>query len=359
MTNNPYAIRCIDAMPDYKTPWAGDEYCVLPPPPDKGLQVGVHPQGTAYWEKMYAGNYSDYSNKAATDPFVVQPGTEVIQTYDATVSTPQANSYFRIASRMRPGSHHLVSWFNSSPVPQGWEPVAPDVMLAPSDIFFNVQSTHADMPDSIDIAPEDQGLGMSFRANASVGLQLHHINANATPILREVWINVWYLPGDEALTPVSSQVVGAPIDYPPNTVLDNVSSATATGDTRILSVFGHRHAWTTRFSAQILRASGDTEELYDSFNWLEMPTYNLDSVTTNPASNVAMKTDGALSGLTVLHQGDTVKFDCHVDTTAARAQALGEPAPTTDLHFANEAFGGEMCILYLETTGPSLNLESR
>src|SRR5687768_12656889 len=29
--NNPYAIRCIDALPNFKTPFAGDEYCILPP----------------------------------------------------------------------------------------------------------------------------------------------------------------------------------------------------------------------------------------------------------------------------------------------------------------------------------------
>src|SRR6516164_7709730 len=31
-TNNPYAVRCIDAMPTYKTGYPGDEYCILPPP---------------------------------------------------------------------------------------------------------------------------------------------------------------------------------------------------------------------------------------------------------------------------------------------------------------------------------------
>jgi hypothetical protein len=354
VTNNPYAIRCIDAMPSYKTPWASDEFCILPPPPDKGFQLGVHPQGAAYWEKMYAGDYSDYSNTALTKPFVVEPDTEVVQTYDVTAPNSQAENYFRVVSRMREGSHHLASWFNASPVAEGWEPVNPNTGFGAGTSFFNAQSTHSDRPSSIDIAPEDEGLGISFPASASVAIQLHHINATSTPVLREVWINLWVLPGGEAITPVAANPVGAPVDYPPNTIMDNVSSATAMGDTRIVTVFGHRHAWTTRFSAQIIRANGDTEEMYDSFNWLEMPTYNLDDVTTNPRPDAAAHTDGAASGLTVLHAGDKLQFDCHVDTTAAHARELGVPVPTGNLHFANQAFGAEMCILYLETTGPSL-----
>ena len=44
--NNPYAVRCVDAWPWYKTPYRGDEFCILPPPPDKGMQVGFHPQAS-------------------------------------------------------------------------------------------------------------------------------------------------------------------------------------------------------------------------------------------------------------------------------------------------------------------------
>jgi hypothetical protein len=48
--------------------------------------------------------------------------------------------------------------------------------------------------------------------------------------------------------------------------------------------------------------------MYDSFSWLEMPTYQLDSVTTNPVPNVAGQGGGAISGLLLLHQGDEVSL---------------------------------------------------
>ena len=356
VTNNPYAVRCIDALPNFKTQFPGDEYCILPPPPDQGIQLGVHPQGAAYWDKMYAGDYSDYANAALTKPFEVPANSEVVQNFDVTAPNPQTQNYFRITSRMREGSHHLASWFNQTPMADGWEPLSSneEAGLGTNPTFFNVQSTHSDRPSSVELAPEDQGLGLAFKAKASIGFQLHHINVGSTPILREAWVNLWWLPAGEAVTPVTAEPITLSINYPPNKIIDNTSTVVATADTRLVSVFGHRHAWTTRFSAQIVRASGATEELYDSFSWLEMPTFELDSVTTNPTANVADQRDGALSGLTILHQGDKVQFDCHVETTAARASKLGVAVPTSNLHFTNEAFAGEMCILYLETAGPEL-----
>jgi hypothetical protein len=356
VTNNPYAVRCVDAMPAYKTPYPGDEFCILPPPPDQGVQVGVHPQGDAYWDKMYASDYSDYANEAITRASELAGGSEVVQNFDTTATNQAAHNYFRLDSRMRDGSHHLVSWFNSKPVPNGWEKLTRNEQsgIGTEPMFYNVQTTHSDRPSAVALAPEDEGLGASFSARASVGFQLHHINPGTAPILREVWINIWWLPDGKTTTPVRPSVVTAQIDYPPNKVFDNTSTAVASGDTRIVSVFGHRHAWTPRFSAQIIRANGDTEELYDSFNWAEMPTFQLDSLTTNPPARIAQQIDGAKSGLTILHKGDKVQFACHVDTTAAQAQKLGVPVPTANLHFDNEAIGAEMCVLYLETTGPGL-----
>jgi hypothetical protein len=356
LTNNPYAVRCVDVMPNFKTQYPGDEFCILPPPPDQGVQIGAHPQGPAYWDKMYAGDYSDYANAALTQPFELGASSEVVQNFDVTAPNTQVHSYFRIDSRMRSGSHHLASWFNSPPVADGWEPATANetVKFGTNVSFYNVQNTHSDRPSASELPPEDQGLGLTFPANASVTLQLHHINVNDTPILREVWINVWWVPDGQTVTPVGIQALLANVNYPPNQIIDNTKTFVATGDMRIVSEFGHRHAWTTRFSAQLTRANGDTREMYDSFSWMEMPTYQLDSVTTNPQPNIAGQGDGAMSGLTVLHQGDKVTFDCHAETTAAAAAKLGVPMPTSNLQFKNESFGGEMCIFYLETTGATL-----
>jgi hypothetical protein len=353
VTNNPYAVRCVDTIVGYKTTFPGDQFCILPPPPDKGVQVGTHPQGAGYWDKMWAGDFSDYSNADLTKPYEMPPGTEVVQNYYTTANNETAHNYFRVDTRMRPGSHHLVSWVPGAPVQEGWAPLS-DQSLLNGTPLYNVQSTHSDRPSAVEIAPEDQGLGASFAANAPVAIQLHHINPSTSPILREAWINIWWLPDGEAVTPLQTRALTAPINYPPNQVIENTHTVKVTGDTRIVSIFGHRHAWTTRFSALLTRADGTTQDLYESFSWLEMPTYQLDSLTTNPAPHVDSSEDGAVSGVTMLHAGDQVSYTCHVDTTAAGAAKLGVPAPQGNLSFGNEAFGAEMCVLYLETTGAGL-----
>ncbi len=45
---------------------------------------------------------------------------------------------------------------------------------------------------------------------------------------------------------------------------------------------------------------GAAQEMYDSFDRAEMPTYQLDSLSMNPPPNVAARIDGAMSGITRL-----------------------------------------------------------
>ena len=63
--NNPYAVRCVDAWPWYKTEYPGDNYCILPPPPDKGMQFGHHPQGEdeAWFNAVSKGDMSGYEER--------------------------------------------------------------------------------------------------------------------------------------------------------------------------------------------------------------------------------------------------------------------------------------------------------
>ena len=66
--NNPYAVRCIDAWSHYDTGFESDDSCILPPPPDKGIQFGVHPQGPAWFEQAAAGRHTADAAGSVADP---------------------------------------------------------------------------------------------------------------------------------------------------------------------------------------------------------------------------------------------------------------------------------------------------
>jgi len=89
---------------------------------------------------------------------------------------------------------------------------------------------------------------------------------------------------------------------------------------------------------------------------LDEPTYRYDSETQNAVPAPAVRTDGAPSGLRTLQPGQTVHFNCHIEFTDARAETEMAPSPDSigPLRFANEAFTGEMCILFGSSAAVSL-----
>jgi hypothetical protein len=352
-TNNPYAVRCVDVVADYETRYPGDEFCILPPPPELGAQVGIHPQGADYWQAMWSHDYSAYSDDAMTGSFELGPGGEIEQTYRSNLGNADAHSYFRIDSRMRTGSHHMATYRTSQPGDEGWGAISGPDKFVPDGAgptFWNSQRPNTDRPQgSLAIPSEDAGLGMPIDAEQAILLDVHHFNTSDAPILREAWINVWWVEGTVEQAVVEQPVV-APVSVPPGelTDLDGVFSPTA--DTRVLSLFGHRHAWTRRLNAWVHRGDGTDEPVYDSFDWLDVPTFSYDSLSANPTANPDTRTDGASSGILVLHAGDALHFTCHVDTTPAHASELGVAVPDHVLTFGNRAFEAEMCILYAQTT---------
>ncbi|HLK41079.1 MAG TPA: hypothetical protein VKU41_30220 [Polyangiaceae bacterium] len=372
-TNNPYAVRCIDAIPAFKTPFAGDPYCILPPPPDQGIQVGYHPQGKDYWNQMWAGDMSGYENLAAD--WAIPPGVEVTQNYHASADNPDAHTYYRTYFRMRTGSHHAIITMNdnSKPIPDGWIAL-PGAGAEASPAFFGnsngallgvlggQERPDDGSPATLDKPPEDSGYYLSWPASPGIVFNLHYINTQSIASLREGWVNLWWesdarvleswymgLPSNEAKT----------LDIPAGMSADlHYSWTVPDGDAqpiRLISVFGHRHFWTTSFTSWIEPSGGGAPELvYQSFDWSNMPSYRYDSLIKNPQPNSAARLDGAASGMTMLQPGDKLHFNCHIEYTDQRA-STNQNAPTPesngDLRFNNETFKAEMCIQFGNVTG--------
>ena len=362
--NNPYAVRCVDAWPWFKTKFPGDESCILPPPPDKGVQYGVHPQGAKWHEQVSKGDMSGYDNLA--DEWLMKDGEEESANFETAATNANEAKYYRTYNRMRPGSHHMI--VNSDPNKPGdnkWYAVAAGGLLdSAAGLIGAVSLPGAQRPDenrppSFEKPMEDSGLYRILPKSAKVTFNMHHFNASGQTILKEAWSNVWW--EDDARTPMEpmrglevGQVLTMAI--PPESTQDLHYSWNITQPVRIVEAFGHRHAWTTNFSAWIESTDGKTDILYRSMNWLDEPTYRYDSLTMNPKPTPEAPVDGGASGVRMVMPGQKLHFNCHIEFTAARA--MSEKAPTPQqvgtLRFANEAFTGEMCILFGSTVGPAL-----
>jgi hypothetical protein len=358
-TNNPYAVRCIDAWPWYKTKFPGDQFCILPPPPDMGLQYGVHPQGKKWFDQVSAGDMSGYD--APTDAFIMHDGEEEQANYETGTTNDKAQNYYRNSARMRPGSHHMIVSGDDGSAPQEvWGPASTQGLFGGVSLP-GAQRPDENAPKSLEKPDEDKGLYSVLAAKSGVAFNMHHFNVSGGDILKEAWTNLWW--ESDATIQVHgilglSLLETATLNIPAGSIQDLHYSIDVTQPVRILTFFGHRHAWTTNFSSWVVKSGGETEILYQSYNWLDEPTYRYDSMTMNPVPAPAMRTDGALSGVRTLMPGEKLHFNCHIEYTNERATEVKGPMPSQPLNFANEAFTAEMCILFGSTAAVSLPMPS-
>jgi hypothetical protein len=302
---------------------------------------------------------SGYENLSNT--WLMNDGEEESANYETKAPNPTDSNFYRSYSRMRPGSHHMI--INSDPNKPGnetWVPVSEGGLLeGAAGLVGAISLPGAQRPDenrppSHEKPQEDSGLYRVLPKNAKITFNMHHFNASGKEILKEAWSNLWWEP--DARVPVYGmrgldvgQVLTMAI--PPGGTQDLHYSWNITQPVRLVEAFGHRHAWTTNFSAWVEQSDGKTDIVYQSFEWLDEPTYRYDSITQNPKPAPEARSDGASSGVRMLMPGQKLHFNCHIEFTQARATSEKAPAPSDigTLRFANEAFTGEMCILFGST----------
>jgi hypothetical protein len=264
----------------------------------------------------------------------------------------------------------MIVTMHDSTAPDGWIPGQGEALpglFDPSSgtvqgVLGGEQRPDDNTPVTLEKPMEDDGLYLVYPVSPTIIFNMHHFNITNGPLLREGWINIWS--ESDARTAMSWYMGMEPtqtitLSVNPGTVADLHYSWSIGADMRLIRVFGHRHFWTTNFSTWIQRAGGDTEIAYQSYDWFNMPTYRYDSQAKNPPPDPDARTDGAISGVVMLHAGDTLHFNCHIEYTDARQAAdthAPSPAKNGALRFANEAYTGEMCIQYGNVTGGALGL---
>jgi hypothetical protein len=281
-----------------KTRFAGDQFCVKPPPPDKGMQIHVGP--------------SDYENPEPQ--FVLEPGQEVTEPYAGSSPNDREVYFFYRQQRMRPGSHHLLMFYGQ-------------------DLIVSAQNPISDTPAGGMIAPEDEGVGIALPPRAPLNGSIHYINTTDKPILKEVWVNFWFKDESEVKERASSIFARAPVAIPPGQHVVLGTDCPIMGSGRIIRLFGHKHANNVRWSTYRIR--GDKRDLLfeDYAHWEEPLILEYSSITKNPMPDQATKRPGGWTGVIDVQQGDTLRFECEIVNNTSRT-FTGQ----------NEAVDDEMCI---------------
>jgi len=298
----------------------------LPPPPDKGIQIHFGPK--------------DYTNMAEVQPYLLPPGGESNSYGIAHIPITEDHWYNRVEIRMRPGSHHLINTLIEGKPAEGFFPAGTGCPAGLGGFAGTQNLVYNSMPNG-KAAPENVGLGSKLTANTSLCLNHHGYNlSGTTPRLREVWINVYFVAESEVTQRSNGVFViaGPWSGIAPRTRQSLTYTATATGDGRFLSLFGHRHAHTERFAVW-----QNDNLIYDSWDWQESVVFPYNSITTNPPIATDQKKDGAVSGIVQIKAGDKIKIQCDVNNTS-----------DTTLTFKNELMTGEMCILFGSTVGATV-----
>jgi hypothetical protein len=364
--NNPYAVRCVDALPDFESGFPGDDACILPPPPAKGMQIGLHPQGdsNAYWAAIRAGDMSGYAD--AGSEYVQPVGSESTRNFQTYASEAGEHAYYRIYYRLRAGGHHtIVTLHENAGEPAGWiggqdSEVLPGFVTDLFTLLANIggqQRMDENVPVTLDKPDEDRGLYLQWPADPSVLINYHGFNPTEGALLRETWINVWW---EEERDVLARWFLGyellqiVTLEIAPGSVADLHYAIELRAPSRLLSLLAHRHAWTSNMSAWVERKDGSTELLYRSFDWSDVPTYRYDSLAQNPSPASDARNDGAASGVMTFEPGDVLHYNCHVEYTDERALEVDAPrlpAEQGPLFFANQVYEGEMCVLFGTVTG--------
>jgi hypothetical protein len=292
------------------TAWEGDQYCILPPPTERGFQLHVGP--------------SDYDN---VDAYLVQPGQEINENVAATSGNTSDVYYYWRQYRMRPGSHHMILLRSGRMGSGGGARMG------------GTQIPAKDSPSGGVIAPENAGVGMPLAALTPLSFSLHYFNFSDAPLLKELWVNVWYRDPAEVTEPAAEVFSGLPINIAPNRHVVLSGSCPVTGSGRLLTLYGHRHANNLRFSAFVERA-GMRELVFEDFDWEEPTVLEYSSVITNQPPNAEARVAGGHSGMLEVSAGDSVYFECEIVNMTG-----------TTFRGENEAIDDEMCILVGDSVG--------
>ncbi len=318
--------------PDLNSGFPGDEACLAPPDPDKGFQIHIGPD--------------DYNDPAQIDVFKMEPGEESSECYMKKLPITEERLYLVYELSGRPGTHHIINTLRADDIPNGFGACV-SFMPGGNNLGSIGGASKAHMPP-MPIAPENENLGIPLQANMQVQHDMHYFNLTEETILREFWMNVYYVDpeqveerparigglggfgwrGANAIQPGTHEV------YKYECAIDT--------DGRIIQLLGHTHAHGIRETAHIRRANGERLKVFEQYDYLEPQIFMYDSLTQNP--DFSSSAPGAHTGILPVSAGDVLEWECEIKNDSQTA-----------LTYTNEVQTGEMCNIWGMTVGPAIS----
>ncbi|MBM4363754.1 MAG: hypothetical protein FJ104_13825 [Deltaproteobacteria bacterium] len=346
--NNCFPGKADPCKDPLNSGFPGDEYCLEPP--TDGYQMHVGPE--------------NYDDPAELEKWILPPGgypvgdprREAIGegadiNWCYFMRTPNTEDIYvgESFSRMRPGSHHYISFAlpRGSELPDSTEPrdcSERDAAVAGGANFLSGATRSVQNVSMYGDAPEDKGLGSLVLANQQLSQNLHFVNIGDEEVLQEIWVNTTRVPTESVTDKVRAMTwiggVGMNIPYGAHQLVEN-TPCDAPADipqARMLGVTAHAHANTLRVSMYQIGADGTKTPIFDEFNWTEPTVWRFSSSVTNPTPDLATSKSGAdLSGLFYAKPGDKFGWECEV---------INKSPDKNNLVFSDKAYSGEMCNVF-------------
>jgi hypothetical protein len=307
------------------------------PDPAKGFQLHYGP--------------TNYDDTAEVEKFLLKPGEEKNTCVYMTTPNEQDVFFSDYYATVRPGTHHMIIFAaKSSEKPDG---LFEECQAVPGGTFrFMVGAQNGIDPKGAviqvpepgkPVAPENEGMAMMLPAKTRIAYSVHFVNQSKTDsILQESWANFFYKPAEEVSQPAATLFwiggLGMAVKPHSQEVVEGYCENESDVPRRLVTLTGHVHSHTTRFSAYKLPkgAPPESKELvYEIFDWAHADLFYYDTANINPLPDRASKRPGASSGELWLEPGDKITWECDVDND--------ENYP---MRFGNEAYTAEMCNIF-------------
>jgi hypothetical protein len=322
--------RGVDCAPSSGFP--GDEGCLAPPKDGEGMQIHIGP--------------SNYDDPAEVNKFVFHPGQEASNCWTIRIPNKEVVYYQSSVLSGRPGTHHIINTgfkAEAQLTEGGFTDTCDGTFLASDQSIGALPGASKLYMERRPIAPENAHLGREIPADSFMQADMHYFNFTDKDILREFWLNLYFIPKEE-VTDTPNQIRGmGGFSYQITPGTDHVYQYTApiTADGRIIELLGHYHSHGERFTAYLKRKSGEELKVFEMYDYLDPLVFDYNSIAKNP--EFSDSSGGAYTGMLEVKAGDTLEWECHIVNDS-----------DTTLTYINEVKSGEMCNLWGASVGTKI-----